>query len=100
MPGSFSRSYYSLNQTASAVEVGGAFGGQGFEAISVHVQGIVAGDIVQILAANDDALTPVQIGSDITADGVYGVDLGAKFYYASVSDNTGTGLIKAVFIGA
>jgi hypothetical protein len=99
MPGAFSRSFYSLQQTAAAVEDGKTFGGQGFDKISVHVEGIVTDDIVQIEASNDDALAFVQIGSDITADGVYDVEVGAKYYRAVVSDDSGGGTIDAVFLG-
>jgi len=100
MSGVHSRPYYSLAQTASAVENGKAFGGQGFEAITVHVEGIVSGDIVQIQARNDDELTFVQIGSDITADGVYAVELGAMHYRGIVSDNSGGGTVTIAFLGA
>jgi len=100
MSGIHSRPYYSLVQTVAAVENGKTFGGQGYEAISVHVEGIVTNDIVQIQARNDDELTFVQIGSDIVADGVYAVELGAMHYRAIVSDKTGGGTITAAFLGA
>lgn len=100
MGGIHSRPYYSLAQTASAVEDGKTFGGQGYDAISVHVEGIVSGDIVKIQAKNDDELTFVQIGSDITADGVYAVELGAAFYRGIVSDNSGGGTVTIVFLGS
>lgn len=99
MGGAFSRPFYSLDQAVAAVENGKDFGGQGFDLISVHVEGIVTNDIVQIEAKNDDALTYVQIGSDVTADGVYAVEVGARYYRAIVSDDSGGGTIKAVFIG-
>lgn len=100
MGGAFSRPFYSLQQTASGTENGAVFGGQGFDAITLHVEGIVSGDIVQVQAANDDGLTYVQIGSDLTADGVYAVEIGARYYRAIVSDASGGGTVTAVFIGA
>lgn len=100
MGGIHSRPYYSLAQTVAAVENGKTFGGQGFDAISVHIEGIVTDDIVQIQAKNDDEATYVQIGSDITEDGVYAVERGAMFYRAIVSDDSGGGTVTAIFLGS
>ena len=100
MSGIHSRPYYSLAQTVAAVEDGKTFGGQGYESISVHIEGMVATDIVQIEAKNDTDLTFVQIGSDITADGVYAVELGAAYYRGIVSDKSGGGTVTIVFLGA
>jgi hypothetical protein len=99
MGGQHSRPFYSLQQTVAAVENGDDFGGQGFDSISVQVGGIVTNDIVQIQAKNHDDATYVQIGSDITADGVYAVEPGARYYRAIVSDKTGGGTIDAIFLG-
>jgi len=96
----FAAPFTSLAQTVAAVEDGGAFGGQGFHSISVHIEGIVTNDIVQIEAKNDDDLTFVQVGSDIIADGVYAVEPGSRYYRAIVSDKTGGGLIQAIFVGS
>jgi hypothetical protein len=96
----FATPFKSLEQTASAVENGKVFGGQGFDAISVQVEGIVATDVVQIEAKNHDDLAFIQLGSDITADGVYPIEPGSRYYRAIVSANAGGGTVTAVFVGS
>ena len=96
----FATPFTSLEQTASGVEDGKVFGGQGFHHIAVQVEGIVATDVVQIEAKNDDDLAFIQLGSDITADGVYAVEPGARYYRAIVSANAGGGTVTAVFTGS
>jgi len=96
----FATPFTSLEQTASGVEDGKVFGGQGFHYIAVQVDGIVATDIVQIEAKNHDDLTFVQVGDDITADGVYAVEPGARYYRAAVTTAAGGGTITAVFTGS
>lgn len=90
--------FLSLNQTASGTENGRVFGAQGYDTLSLHAEGIVAGDIVQVQASNDGT-NWLQVGSDITEDGVHAVELGARYYRASVTDNSGGGTVAATFVG-
>jgi hypothetical protein len=76
----------------------GAYGGDGLHHLSLQVSGIVAGDIIQVEASNDGE-NWAQVGSDIDADGVYAVELGAFYYRANYSDNSGGGPVTAIFNG-
>lgn len=76
----------------------GSYGGDGLHHLTLQVDGIVAGDIVQIEASND-GVTWDQVGADIDADGIYAIELGAFYYRANFSDDTGGGTITATFNG-
>ena len=75
-----------------------AYGGDGLHHLTLQVDGIVTGDIVQIEASNDGA-TWDQVGADIDADGIYAVELGAFYYRVNFTDDSGGGSITATFNG-
>jgi hypothetical protein len=70
----------------------------GFGHMSVQVNGMVTNDIVQVQASNDGT-NYEPIGDDISADGIYAVELGAVEYRAAVTDVSGGGTITATFAG-
>ena len=65
---------------------------------SVQVDGIVAGDIVQLQGTNDDDPNAVgaainQIGADVTVDSLLNVDPGPRWIRARRSDISGSGTV-------
>jgi hypothetical protein len=75
-----------------------AYGGDGLHHLTLQVDGIVSGDILQIEASNDGAIWD-QVGDDIDEDGIYAVELGAFYYRANFTDDSGGGAITATFNG-
>ena len=74
-------------------------GAGGPESYSLQVDGMVTNDIVQVEASNDEGVTWMQMGADITADGIYSAEAGAGRYRANLSDDTGGGTVTAIFFG-
>lgn len=67
---------------------------------SVHVEGIVAGDVVIVQVSNDagihEAISNVeQYGGDITTDGVYPIVRGPRWARVNFTDDSGGGSITA-----
>lgn len=68
---------------------------------AIQVDGIVAGDIIQIEVSNspdpDDSSAIVdQLGDDITEDGIYQIDPGPKWIRAARSDISGSGDVTVI----
>jgi hypothetical protein len=91
----FARPYYSLAANTTVAN-GKAFGGQGFDNISLQVIGIVAGDVVQLQQSNDGDNWEQQ-GSNITSDGFTVVVPGAVYFRASRTNISGSGTVDAIF---
>jgi hypothetical protein len=87
-----------LDAVTSTGASAGAYGGDGLHHLTLQVDGIVADDIVQIEASNDGVLWD-QVGDDIEEDGIYAVELGAFYYRANFTDDSGGGTITAIFNG-
>lgn len=83
----------------TTVANGEAFNAEGVERLSLQVSGIVSGDIVKAQASNDGGATWSDLADDITADGIYSIQVGAGMYRARRSDITGAGTVEAVFGG-
>ena len=68
--------------------------------LSVHIFGIVTNDIVQIEVSNEDTPTNgIKQGSDVTADGLVGIDPIPDKVRIRVTDVTGGGTITAILAG-
>jgi hypothetical protein len=70
----------------------------GYRTPAVQVEGIVAGDTIDIEASIDGVAWEV-LGSTITADGVYVVAAGAGLLRANVTAVAGGGTLNAWFMG-
>ena len=70
----------------------------GYRAPAVQVEGIVAGDTIDIEASIDGATWEV-LGATITADGVYVIEAGAGVLRANVTAVAGGGTLNAWFMG-
>ena len=69
-----------------------------YEDPTIHVDGIVAGDILKVQVSNDrgihDAIAIIdQYGVDITADGVYPIVPGPRWARVNFTDDSGGGTL-------
>lgn len=70
----------------------------GYRAPAVQIEGIIAGDTIDIEASIDGVAWEV-LGSTITADGVYVIEPGAGVLRANVTAVAGGGTLYAWFLG-
>ena len=70
----------------------------GYRSPAVQIEGIVAGDTIDIEASIDGATWEV-LGATITADGVYVIEPGAGLLRANVTAVAGGGTLNATFLG-
>jgi hypothetical protein len=70
------------------------------ERVSVHVFGMGGGDVVRIQGSNEGKTpaNPVQLGADITADGIYKVSGVVGSIRVDYAVDTGGGTITAIVV--